>query len=330
MKKIFFIDQVGKPYIIAEVGSNFNQSLDTAYKLIIAAKFAGAHAVKFQLFNAEKLYPNDLKMFNLFKSIELNHKWIPKLKKFSENNNIEFLSSAFDEDSIKILEDNDIVAHKVASSEAANLKLLKSFANTKKPIILSTGMCDIDDVKKAYNLFKNNDLTIMQCCSIYPLDNIDANLNVLKSYKKKFPKARLGFSDHTSGNIAAITSVGLEVMVFEKHLTLNKKSKGPDHFYALEPKELKNYIKDINTSFSCLGSGKKELLLQEKFYGRREGLYAKIDLSKNKKLYRYNIYSKRPALGIRSKYIKKIIGLKIKKKIFKDQPIYETYIKDFR
>jgi hypothetical protein len=330
MKKNNFIDQVGKPYIIAEVGSNFNQSLDTAYKLISAAKFAGAHAVKFQLFKAEKLYPNDLKMFNLFKSIELNHKWIPKLKKFSENNNIEFLSSAFDEDSIKILEDNDIVAHKVASSEAANLKLLKYFANTKKPIILSTGMCDIDDIRKAYNLFKNNDLTIMQCCSVYPLNNIDVNLNVLKDYKKNFPSARLGFSDHTTGNIAAITSIGLGTVVFEKHLTLDKKSKGPDHFYALEPKELKKYIRDINISFACLGSQKKELLLQEKIYGRREGLYAKINLEKNERLNKYNIYSKRPSLGIRAKYKNKIIGLRIIKKIFKDEPIYETHIEDFK
>ena len=330
MKKDNFIDKFRKPYIIAEIGSNFNQDIKTAYKLIVAAKSSGAQAVKFQLFNAKKLYPKDLKMYNLFKSIELDYKWIPKLKKFSENNNIEFLSSAFDENSINILEDNNIIAHKIASSEATNLKLLKFLAKTKKPIILSTGMCDIDDIKKAYNIFKNNDLTIMQCCSVYPLNNIDVNLNVLKDYKKNFPSARLGFSDHTTGNIAAITSIGLGAVVFEKHLTLDKKSKGPDHFYALEPKELKKYIRDINISFTCLGSQKKELLLQEKMYGRREGLYAKINLDKNKRLNKYNIYSKRPSLGIRAKYKNKIIGLKIIKKIFKDEPIYETHLEDFK
>jgi sialic acid synthase SpsE len=330
MRKNSFIDKIRKPYIIAEIGSNFNQNLNTAYKLIIAAKMAGADAVKFQLFKAQKLYPENEKMFNLFKSIELNSKWIPKLKKFSEDNNIEFLSSAFDIDSIKILESNNIIAHKVASSEATNFELLKVFAKTKKPIIFSTGMCDIDDVKKAYNLFKKTHMIIMQCCSVYPLNNIDVNLNVIKCYKKKFPKARLGFSDHTLGNTAAITATGLGAIVFEKHLTLNKKSKGPDHFYALEPKELKNYIRNIHDSYSCLGSEKKDLLLQEKIYGRRDGLYAKTDLNKNKKLYRNDIYSKRPALGLRSKYINKIIGLKIKKKIYKDQPIYETNIKDFK
>jgi len=317
------------PYIIAEIGSNFNQNINTAYKLIGEAKAAGAHAVKFQLFNAKKLYPNDVKMFNLFKSIELNPKWISKLKKFSDNINIDFLSSAFDEDSIKILESNNIVAHKVASSETCNVKLLKFFANTKKPIFLSTGMCDLDDIKKAYNLLKNNVLTIMQCCSVYPLNHIDANLKVLKNYKKEFPRARIGFSDHTTGNIAAITAVGLGATVFEKHLTLNKKSKGPDHFYSLEPKELKNYINDIIVSYSCLGSENKELLPAERIHGRREGLYAKIDLNKNHKLEKQDIYSKGPALGIRSKYKNKVVGLKIKYKILKDQPIYAKNIKNF-
>lgn len=329
MNKNIFVEKFCKPYIIAEIGSNFNQNLNTAYKLIIAAKSSGAHAVKFQLFKAEKLYPKDVKMFNLFKSIELDYKWIPKLKKFSESLNIDFLSSAFDRESINILEDNNVVAHKVPSSEACNIELLEFFAKTKKPIILSTGMCDMDDIQKAYNLFKNNELIIMQCCSIYPLNNIDTNLNVLKKYRKKFRKAKLGFSDHTTESIAAITAVGLEAIVFEKHLTLNKKSKGPDHFYALEPKELKSYIKDINISFLCLGSEKKDLLPQEKIYGRREGLYARTDLDKNEKLYKNNIYFKRPALGIRSKYINRVIGLKIKKKIFKDHPIYENYLEDF-
>ena len=309
------------PYVIAEIGSNFDQDYEKACKLIEMAKECGANAVKFQLFNAEALYPNKDDLYKVFKEIELHSSWIPKLKECTELNNLDFLASAFDPYSFKILEENNVIAHKIASSETTNLGFISKVAKAGKPILISTGMCDFIDVEEAINIAyaeNNFKICIMQCASVYPLNHKDANLNVIKSYLKRYPHI-VGFSDHTLDNIAAVTAVGLGARIFEKHITLDKKAKGPDHFYAMEPQEFKSYVFAIKNAFDCLGSNNKFLLDEERKVGRREGLYLKREIKEGETITIKDLISKRPAIGIRSRYIDSIVGSKAAKNLKKDQ-----------
>ena len=310
-----------KPYIIAEIGSNFDQNFNKACKLIELAKESGANAVKFQLFRAEALYPEKNDLYKIFNEIQLDSSWIEKLKNHAELCKVDFLASAFDPYSFEILEKNNVIAHKIASSETTNLGFVNKVAKTGKPLLISTGMCDFVDVEEAINISyasNNFKICIMQCGSVYPLNYKDTNLNVIKAYKKRFGHI-VGFSDHTLDNIAATTAVGLGARVFEKHITLNKTDKGPDHFYALEPQEFKSYVSAINNSFLCLGSKDKFLLDEERKLGRREGIYLSREIQKGDLIKKTDLIIKRPALGIRSRYINYVIGSKAAKDLKKDQ-----------
>ena len=181
-------------------------------------------------------------------------------------------------------------------------------------------MDDIYNALKICKLKKNFDVIVMQCGSMYPLIHNYVNLNVLNQYKKKF-KTLVGFSDHTNDNISSLVALGKNAVIFEKHFTLNKKSKGPDHFYALEPKQLKKYIDQLKIGYETLGSEKKDLLPIERKFSRREGLYFKSNLSLGLKILRKHLYIKRPPLGIRSKYIKNILGKKLRKNVKKGEPV---------
>ncbi len=312
-----------KPYIIAEAGSNFNQSLDIAKELIEVAVEAGADAVKFQLFKSEILYPDKGEMYDLFKSIELDSDWIPILNDYCIKRNITFLASPFDIQSVDILDRIDISAYKVASSETTNFKLFDYITKKNRPLIISTGMCDMVDVMEAINSCEANQnfkIALLQCGAIYPIPAKELNLNVIKTYKNFF-KVPVGLSDHTLGNVAAITSIGLGACIFEKHFTLNKLSEGPDHSFALEPKELKKYISEIMEAYKSLGEYRKEMLQHEKENGRRLGIYASQTIEIDEEFTNKNIISKRPALGIPDRYKYKIIGTKSKIKISKNNPI---------
>ena len=187
-------------------------------------------------------------------------------------------------------------------------------------------MCDLDDVSKAVKYFKNKKLVLMQCHSEYPLKEKDANISVLGRYRNKFPEIQLGFSDHTLSNHAALTALGFGALVFEKHFTLNKKLKGPDHFYAYEPKEFKKYVDDIRKGFLCLGNSEKELIDSEIKNGRRLGLYAKQKIKKY--YFKKNLISfKSPIIGIRKKHLNKYLNKKIIKDVDINKPILKSYFK---
>lgn len=316
-----------KPYIIAEIGSNFNQNFMKAKKLIIEAKRCGVDAVKFQLFKSEKLYPDNKKMYKLFKSIELNPNWIPKLKKFAETCKLDFLCSCFDLESAKILDDKKIIMHKIASSETENLSLSKFLIKTKKPILLSTGMSDIKDVKNILHLtkkYQNNKIILMQCTSTYPPNDTDVNLNVLKTYKK-FGYI-LGFSDHTFDETASLTAVGLGVRVFEKHFTLNKNDKGPDHSISINPIEMKNYVTKIHKAYIQLGTSEKDLTNIEKKTCRRNGIYFSKSLKKGTKINKKFLIIKTPAIGVRARDIHKFIGKKLNKNVSAKKALFPADI----
>ena len=310
------------PYIIAEVGSNFDKSLDKAKKLIDVAREAGANAVKFQLFRADVLYPNRDGLYDIFKSIELDAEWVPLLNKHAKDQGLHFIASAFDMDSLKVLELINTPAYKVASSETTNLGFVHKLASTGKPMIISTGMCDMVDVEEAVNVCLgagNHQIILLQCGAMYPLPNELANLRVIQSLAQRF-NCPVGFSDHTLGQVASVAAVGLGASVFEKHYTLDKKGIGPDHFYALEPDELKSYVAVIREAHEALGSGEKQMLPKEKELGRREGLYLARNMAKGETITAADIVIKRPAVGLRARYASAVVGATLTKAMNKEEP----------
>ena len=322
------ISSNSSPYVIAEVGSNHDQDLIKAKELIDVAVEAKAGAVKFQLFRADALYPNHDGLYDIFKSLELNAGWVPELSEYARRRGIHFLASAFDEDSVDVLELVGVPAHKIASSEATNWPLIHKMAVTKKPLIISTGMCDVIDIEEAINVARgaaNEEIILMQCGAVYPLENKSANIKVIQTLYQRF-SCPVGFSDHTLGNTAAVVAIGAGATVFEKHFTLDKKADGPDHFYALEPAELENYISSLGQAYESLGSEDKQLLTSERELGRREGLYFTRDMEVGEIIMEPDLVSSRPALGIRDRYTKAVVGASLLEVVKKGQSVSWSHI----
>ena len=317
-------------YIIAEAGVNHNGSLSKAKKLIDIAVKAKADAVKFQTFKTENIIipkgpkaryhvettGNDrsLSWFNLLKSQEISLNMHKELIKYCKKKKITFLSTAYDQESAILLNKLKIDAFKIASTDNDNYPFISFLKKFKKPIILSTAMSTFEEVKFAYQLLKKFNFkrfSIMQCTGSYPTTLENANLNVIDQYRKHF-KCPIGFSDHTEGSAAAICAVGKGVKIIEKHFTISKKLKGPDHRMSLEPKELIDYIKSIRLAEKALGMTNKKILLSEIENKKKlkKSLVAKKLIKKGQTIYKDLIDIKRPGHGIRPADIKKILGKK--------------------
>jgi len=311
----FKVTAEGKPYIIAEIGSNHDQSIDKAFRMIDLAAEAGVHAVKFQLFKADKMYPAGTKMYDIFKSIELNTDWLPKLVKHCRKVGVQFMASPFDEESASLLEDIGVNAYKIASSEITNPGLLSHIALFNKPMFISTGMCDLFDVYDAVECCKrtgNTQIALLQCGAMYPIPLEHVNLCVMDTFSMLYG-CPVGLSDHTRGMVAAVAAVGRGACVIEKHITLDRNSDGPDHFFAMEPDELKVFIQMINDAYKCLGSPEKKMLPEERIQGRRESLYAARDIAKGVVLEENDIIIQKPAGGIRKRHFHTVLGSVSKK-----------------
>jgi len=312
-----------RPYVIAEIGSNFCQSKDMAKTLIDVAAEAGADAVKFQLFRADVLYPDYGEMYELFKSLELDAGWLSDLSKHATDQNLHFLASAFDNASVQALQNISVPVYKVASSEATNFPLLIEIAKTGAPIFISTGMCNMTDIEQIVEVclnLGNPNVALLQCGAQYPLPEDLTNLRVIADFKNRY-ECPVGFSDHTLGQNAAIAAIGAGATIFEKHFTLDKTEEGPDHFYAMEPEELKKYITAIHQASSSMGNGVKSPLEEERRLGRREGLYATTRLPIGHVFSHSDIEAKRPALGIAARYRDALVGARLNKEIASGEPI---------
>ncbi len=312
-----------EPFVIAEAGSNHNQSFDTARKLIDAAAEAGAQAVKFQLFLADELYPCDHALYPVFKSIELNRDWVHKLAEHAAGEGICFLASAFDPEGVDLLSDVGVAAFKVASSEIVNFPLLACMSRKGSPLLVSTGMCDLVDVIEAVEFCEQlgqTSLGILQCGAEYPLPPDNVHLRVMDVLRSMF-SCPVGFSDHTTGFGAAAAAVAREGCVIERHFTLDKKADGPDHFYAMEPGELKQLVAILREVYQSLGQSQKNMLPSEKKAGRREGLYAARDLKAGEIIALDCVAVQRPAPGLRKRHLDKIVGCTLAKDICKDEPL---------
>ena len=258
-------------FIIAEAGSNHDNSLSQAKRLIDAAADAGVDAVKFQLFRADRLYPKNAGMsgylkqakpiFDIMAGLQMPYDWLPGLSAHCRAQGVLFMASAFDEDSVRVL-DPFVEAHKVASYEMTHSPLVRFIAAQNKPVILSTGTANMNEVMEAVQDFLstgNTKLALMQCTACYPAPLESLNVRVIPSMKSLF-KLPVGLSDHSLDPIVGpMAGVALGANLLEKHFTLDKSLAGPDHRFAITPIELKEMVCRIRETESALGSHVKAM-----------------------------------------------------------------------
>ncbi len=273
-----------KCFIIAEAGSNwkcgsYDDDLSQAKKLIDIAVMSGANAVKFQTFKSENVYVenagisnylsesgNTQKINDIFEYLSMPHEMIPELANYCQDKNILFMSTPFSTEDAKAV-DPFVKIHKIASFEINHVRLLEFIAKTKKPVILSTGASDFEDIDFAIKFLNDNgcdDITILQCTSKYPCPVNSLNLLTIPEIRERY-NLPTGLSDHSENPLLAPTvATALGASVIEKHFTLDKNLPGPDHKFALSPNELSLMITSIRNTEKSLGSGKKTILDDEK------------------------------------------------------------------
>ncbi len=323
-------------FIIAEAGVNHNGEINLAKKLIDAAKKSGADAVKFQTFKASKLVSasaplakyqkenikNGTTQFKMLKQLELDFKSFEILKKYADRKGIMFLSTPFDYESAQFLKELEIPLFKISSGDLTNIPFLELLARFKKPLILSTGMSTLSEVQEAIDSITkfNKKLILLHCVSNYPASFKTVNLRVLQTLREK-TNLVIGYSDHTLGIEIPIASIGFGAKVIEKHFTLDKKLKGPDHKASLNPKELKNMVKAIRHVELSLGDGIKRPVQTEFEVMKvvRKSLIARHDLLPGSIIKKEDIIIKRPGIGIKPGLLNKVLGYKVRKKIKKDE-----------
>lgn len=325
-------------FIVAEVGANHDRKLGQARELIDVAVDAGADAVKFQLYSAETVYSRKTPQFSYLKELsadkstyevikesELPREWLGELAKYSQNKGIIFFATPFDREAVDQLYEVGVPAYKWASFEIVDLPLLKYAASKGKPMLLSTGMCNLADIQEAVNTVYstgNEDIILLHCTSLYPTKPNQVNLRMMDTMKNAFPLP-VGLSDHTLGITISIAAVARGACVIEKHYTLSRKLKGPDHPFALEPEELKQMVKAIREVEESLGSPVKKMIPAEEemaTLGRRS-IIARVDIAKGTRLTEDMLIIKRPGYGIPPRFLDIVIGREAKKDIEKDDII---------
>ena len=307
-----------KVVIIAEAGVNHNGSIETAKQLINVAADAGADFVKFQTFKADslvtkkadkadyqkKLTQKDESHFEMIRRLELDKSAHEELISYCIQKNIQFLSTAFDIESVNLLSELDIKIYKIPSGEITNLPYLRHIGGLGKPVIMSTGMATLDEVKAAMDVLidaglEKNDLTILHCNTEYPTPMSNVNITAMITMKDEL-KVKVGYSDHTLGIEISIAAVAMGANVIEKHFTLDRTLPGPDHAASLEPEELRSMVQAIRNIEKALGDGVKKPSPSEKknIPIARKSIVAKIPISKGEPFTEDNLAIKRPGTGI--------------------------------
>ncbi|MBI4778492.1 N-acetylneuraminate synthase family protein [Candidatus Desantisbacteria bacterium] len=313
-------------FIIAEAGVNHNGSLEMAKQLIETAKEAGCDAVKFQSFTVKNLLSNAVSqdVFQMLASLELSIDAHHILSEYAEKTDIIFLSTPFDEEHADMLEEIDMPAFKIPSGELTNHPLLKHIAKKKKPVLLSCGMANMEEISEAARIIlkENSQLILLQCTTSYPCSPEDANLMVIPSLFHAFGLL-VGYSDHTLGTTAAIVAITLGARVIEKHFTLSTALPGPDHKASVEPAQLKDLVQKIRETEQCLGKAQKFLTSPEITAHQqvRKGVTAKRDIAQGEVITPDIICMRRPAIGILPAQIDLIIGRKARVDIVENEPI---------
>jgi len=328
-----------KCFIIAEAGVNHNGKVELAYKLVDKAVEAGVDAIKFQTFKAENLVTkfadkaayqkeqtdNIESQLQMLKKLELSFSDFINLKRYCDKKDIIFLSTPFDIESIEFLDKLGLDIFKIPSGEITDLPYLRRIGCLKKKVILSTGMSTLDEISDAIKIIRKNgtnDLIVLHCNTEYPTPYEDVNLNAMNTIKNTF-KVKVGYSDHTLGIEIPIAAVALGAEVIEKHFTLDKNMKGPDHKASLEPYELKEMVKCIRNIEKSFGNGIKEPSASE--YKNinivRKSIVANRFIKKGSTFNEKNLSAKRPGNGISPMKWDEIMGKAANKDYEKDELI---------
>ncbi len=334
-----FLNENNKTFIIAEAGVNHDGNINKAMKLIEVAKESGCDAIKFQTFNPDNLVcintrkvkyqqlndGDEGNQYSMLKKLALTNEDFIRLHKSCEHHKIEFLSTPYDPISVKFLNDLNVRLFKVASADIIDPLLNKAISETNKKVIISTGMSILEEIEnclKIYKNYKKENICLLHCVSNYPCSKESLNLSVIPHLKKLF-KTSVGFSDHTTDFFSSAIALALGSEVIEKHFTLDKKCKGPDHISSIEPAELKIFVKTIRDTEIMLGKSEKSCQKEE--LEMRSIARKKIIINKNifkgDRIKIEDIELKRSAHGIEGSKLDKILNKKLINDLKKDSPL---------
>ena len=326
------------PFITAEMSANHNGKIESAFKIIEQAKKAGADAVKLQTYTADTITLQSERpefkisgglwdgrtLHDLYNEAHTPWDWHPELFACAKDHDITIFSSPFDFSAVDFLEGLGAPAYKIASFEAIDLPLIEYAASAKKPLIISTGMCNFDEVSEAVETAVGagcNELVLLHCVSGYPAPPEDYNLRTILDMKEKFVLP-VGLSDHTLDNSAAISSVALGACFIEKHFTLDRNAGGPDDSFSLEPADLKSLCEMTKIAHSALGGVNYETKESEKQNIQfRRSLYVVEDIKEGETFSNKNVRSVRPGNGLPPKMLPDVLGKKALCAISKNSPL---------
>jgi len=317
-------------FVVAEMSGNHNGKISRALKIIHSAKKAGANAVKLQTYTADSItlksnrkdfiisrdspWFKKKNLWNLYKFAHTPIEWHKRLFQEAKKIKLEIFSSPFDESAVDFLEKLNCPAYKIASAEINHIPLLEKVAKTKKPVILSTGLSTYKDIKlaiKTIRSFGNNKIIVLKCTTAYPSELKEQNLLTIPDMKKKF-KVLAGFSDHTKGKIASISTVALGANIIEKHFNLDDKTKTVDSFFSVGEKFFGDMVQDIRDIEKSLGKVSYEISKKsKKSLKAKRSIYVTKDILKGNKIDKKNIKIIRPGYGLPPIYFKKILGRRV-------------------
>ncbi|PKP60161.1 MAG: pseudaminic acid synthase [Candidatus Altiarchaeales archaeon HGW-Altiarchaeales-2] len=325
-------------YIIAEVGSNFDGSLEQAKKIVDLAKEAGADAVKFQSFLVDKIICGEAftekvsfqakwgkSVYDVYKNAEFPREWHQEIMEYCKKKNITFFSSPYDKGAVDLLDEIDVPAFKVGSGDINFYSLIEYMAKKGKPMIVGVGASTMGEIEEAVKTIRstgNNDIIILQCITNYPSPFEQANIRAMVTLRNAF-QVNVGYSDHTPGSLVPLGAVALGACMIEKHFTFDKTRPGPDHPFAMDVSEFKKMVEDIRMMEKALGSYIKEPVPAEKetIILQKRCIYSSVDIPKGTKIAQDMIAVLRPDKGIKPKYFDIVVGREAKVDIPKGTPI---------
>lgn len=334
----FEINQTSKPFVVAEISANHNGDIEKAKELIFAAKEAGADAVKIQTYTPDTMtldhQADDFKivgglwdgytLYELYKEAHTPFEWHEDLFEYARSINITIFSSPFDETAVDLLNDLDAPAYKIASFEVTDLPLIEYVAHQKKPIIVSTGMANEEEISQCLETIAstgNNDVILLHCVSGYPTPYDQYNIKTIQLLSEKF-LVPVGISDHTLGTEVSVASLGFGVKFIEKHFTLSRSEKGPDSAFSLEPQEFQKLTREVKNAWKSFGIPSfNEKDVEKENIRFRRSIYVTEDINPGEALQSSNIKRIRPGFGLHPKYFKEIIGKKAVKHLKKGSPL---------
>jgi len=328
-------------YFIAEMSANHAGKLENALEIVHKAKEAGADCLKVQTYTPDSLTLDcdneyfqiktglwkGYKRYDLYKEAATPWEWQPVIKRECEKLGMDFFSTPFDKKAVDFLENMGIEFYKIASFELVDIPLLQYTASKHKPIILSCGLGTIEEIEEAVAAIEgqgNHHIVLLKCCSEYPADPHDMNIQTMADMKERFGYP-VGLSDHSMGSMAAVTAAVLGACVIEKHFCLSRKIKNPDSAFSMEPEEYGQMVKDVNTVKMMQGQVSYDRTEKEKNSAKsRRSIFACKDIESGEKFTEANCCIVRPADGLKPKYYEILLGLTANRDIKRGEPLKES------